>query len=457
MATNRIRTKLLALGVQFWLAATALGQNPETDYAPGREGSGDVDLGAPADLSLYGNYPRPNTGYWGKAEGIYWVFEAPDTTTIGRDGFNPAASDGNRLIFQPNTLDTGWIESDWAWGNRLEGGYMGEDGCGWMIGGFKTNNVTSSFDSFNTSGGFGVSFLPSLGPDGLSALEGFVDLTGPAGVPDGIDDDLNENNVFGRDGEDIGRPNPNPPPAIIPPPDGTPDVAAPVDFGDTVLFPIFFDVVRAENRTRTFNIEVMRVWRRSPFKRWATVEWFAGPRYFYLNDKFNVEALGGILNPNQTADFDVTDGSYWNTEVNNNLIGGQFGLRIQRKVQRLSFIAEGRGFVGANFQNYEIRGLLGNGLTPGADNQPVDLGDSAFHDTDNATVFAPGGELRVELNYQVTRAIQLQVGWTGMYFNGIARASESIDYRIPDMQISTANNEEDLFIQGVTFGLEVNR
>ncbi len=451
MATNRIRKSLMALSVLCGLAATARGQS-EDDYAPGRVGSGDIDLGAPADLSLYGGYPRPNAGWWGKAEGIYWIFQAPDTTTIGRDGFNPPTFDGNRRLFQPNTVDTGFIESDWAWGNRLEGGYMGEDNKGWMIGGFKTNTVSSSFETFNTDGGVGVSFLPQLGPDGVSTLQGFTDING-----DGFDDDHNQNNIFGRDGEDIGQPNPNPPPAIIPPPDGIPDIAAPTDFGDLVYFPIFFDAIRAENKTRTFNIELMRVWRRSPCPKWVLLEWFAGARYFYINDKFNVEALGGILNPNQTADLDVSDGSYWNSEVENNLVGGQFGVRAQRKIQRLGFIAEGRGFIGANFQNYNLRGQLGNGLVPGADNQPVDLGDTTFRDSAHSTVFAPGGELRLQLNYQVTNAVQLQVGWTGMYFNGIARASQSIDYVIPGMQVTTANNEEDLFIQGVNFGVEINR
>lgn len=451
MATNRIRKSLMALSVLCGLAATARGQS-EDDYAPGRVGSGDVDLGAPADLSLYGGYPRPNSGWWGKAEGIYWVFQAPDTTTIGRDGFNPPTFDGFRRLFQPNTIDTGFIDSDWAWGNRLEGGYMGEDNKGWMVGGFKTNTVSSSFETFNTDGGVGVSFLPQLAPDGVSTLQGFTDINN-----DGFDDDHNQNNIFGRDGEDIGRPNPNPPPAIIPPPDGIPDVAAPTDFGDLVYFPVFFDAIRAENKTRTFNIELMRVWRRSPCPKWVLLEWFAGARYFYINDKFNVEALGGILNPNQTADLDVSDGSYWNSEVENNLVGGQFGVRAQRKIQRLGFIAEGRGFIGANFQNYNLRGQLGNGLVPGADNQPVDLGDTTFRDSAHSTVFAPGGELRLQLNYQVTNAVQLQVGWTGMYFNGIARASQSIDYVIPGMQVTTANNEQDLFIQGVNFGVEINR
>lgn len=456
MATKFLRKSLLALGVQFWLAATAFGQL-EDDYAPGRVGSGDMDLGAPADLSLYGNYPKPNYGWWGKVDGIYLWFDGPDTTTIGRSGFNPATFDGVRRIFQPNTLDTGWIDSDWSWGNRLEGGYMGDDDKGWLVSGFSTNTLTKSITAgflppVHVNQGIGVSFLPAVGPDGISLLEGFVDVNG-----DGFDDDINQNTVFGRDGIDTGTPNGNPPPPFIPPLDGIPDTAAATDFGDLVYFPVFFEQIRAENKTKTFNIEVMRVWRRSPFRRhWGMIEWFAGARYFNLNDKFNVDAIGGILNP-ADDEGDVTTNSYWYTEADNNLIGGQFGLRLTRKIHRLSFIGEGRGFIGANFQNYDIRGALGHGLTPGADNQPLDLGDTVFHDTEHAVQFAPGGELRVAVNYQVTRAIQFQAGWTGMYFNGLARASQSIDYRIPDMRIRTDDNDQDLFIQGVTFGVEVNR
>jgi hypothetical protein len=126
-------------------------------------------------------------------------------------------------------------------------------------------------------------------------------------------------------------------------------------------------------------------------------------------------------------------------------------------MHRLTFISEARAFAGCNFQNFDIYGRLGNGLIPGNDNQPVDLGDTSFHDSASTTEFVPGGELRINVNYQVTSAVQLTAGWTGMYFDGLARASTSIDYRIPDMQITTANNTQDLFVQGVTFGIEINR
>jgi hypothetical protein len=484
MATNRIRTKLMALGVQFWLAANAFGQMMESDYAPGRVGTGDMDIGAPADLSLYGNYPKPNYGWWGKAEGIYFSISSPDTTTIGREGFNPAVTDGSRLIFQENTADTGWMANDFTWGNRLEGGYMGTDGRGWMVSGFKTNAQNSTFaldgdgdyeplrtanaDGIFTGitfaqGGIGVSFLPQVGPDGVSVLEGFVNETATDANGDTItfDADINNNGIFGRSGQDTGTPNQNPPPAFIPPPDGIPDTPAATDFGDLVYFPVYFEKLKARNESRMFNIEVMRVWRRSPFKRWGLLEIFGGARYLNFKDGFDVIALGGNLNPQlgTDEDYDWSDnaGSYWFTDVDNNIIGGQIGARLTRKVHRLAYIAEVRGFAGANFQNFDIYGRLGNGLLPGGGNMPLDLGDTNFKDSDNATEFVPGGELRFELNYQVTQAIQLQVGWTGMYFDGVARASNSIDYRIPDMQITTANNREDIFVQGVTFGVELNR
>lgn len=361
---------------------------------------------------------------------------------------------------------------------------MGENDRGWMVSGFKTTAQTSELnligddvpiqvdtdnDGFydlvtRAQGSIGVSFLPKLGPDGVSVLEGFVDLNGPTGVPDGFDDDINQNNVFGRDGIDTGTPNTTPPPPFVPPPDGIPDTAAPTDFGDLVYFPIYFERLYARNETRVQGIELMRVWRRSPFRRWGLIEFFGGARYFNLRDDFRVAGMGGVLNPNLNivpADgdygWDPTDGSYWNTEVDNNIVGGQIGGRLLHKMHRLTFIGEVRGFAGVNFQNFDIFGRLGNGLLPGNDNQPVDLGDTAFHDSDNTTEFVPGGELRFNLNYQVTSALQLQAGWTGMYFNGLARAANSIDYRIPDMRITTEDNSQDLFVQGVTFGVEINR
>lgn len=493
MATNRIRKSLLALGIQFWLATTALGQ-AEDDYAPGRLGFGDFDIGAPADLSLYGNYPKPNYGWFGKAEGIYWTIGSPDTTTIGRENFNPAASDGQRLLFQTNSADTGWIESDWQWGNRLEVGYMGDNDVGWMASGFKTTTQTSKLDLIGDDfpkrdnfpqtaiepndwfdqidrayGQIGVAFLPMLGPDGLSALEGFVNLVDEDGANGTaiFDDDIDQDGVFGRDGIDTGTPNDNPPPGFIPPPDGIPDTAAPVDFDDLVFYPIFFERLHATNETRVEGVELMRVWRRTPFRRWGVMEIFGGPRYFRMRDKFVVIGLGGVLNPNLNVvpgdiatdpwSWDASDGSFWDTEVDNNIIGGQLGGRWAFKKHRVSYISEARAFAGCNFQNFDIFGALGNGLLPGNPNQPLDLGDTSFNDSDSTTELSLGGELRFSMNYQVTNAIQLQAGWTGMYFDGLARASNSIDYRIPDMRITTQRNDQDVFVQGVSFGVEFNR
>ncbi|MBC7337975.1 MAG: hypothetical protein H5U01_17120 [Clostridia bacterium] len=65
--------------------------------------------------------------------------------------------------------------------------------------------------------------------------------------------------------------------------------------------------------------------------------------------------------------------------------------------------------------------------------------------------------MRATIKYQVTSKINLSVGWTGLWMDGIARASNMILYRVPDMGITMEHNTQDLFINGVTAGVEFNR
>jgi hypothetical protein len=69
--------------------------------------------------------------------------------------------------------------------------------------------------------------------------------------------------------------------------------------------------------------------------------------------------------------------------------------------------------------------------------------------------FAPLGELRIEGKYRISKAVALNVGYTGMFIDGIRRASTHIDYTLPNMGFVVGDTESAL-INGVNFGLEVN-
>ena len=76
---------------------------------------------------------------------------------------------------------------------------------------------------------------------------------------------------------------------------------------------------------------------------------------------------------------------------------------------------------------------------------------------DYARELAPLVELRVEGRYQITRAISFHAGWTGCGWTASRRASSVIDYTVPAMGIDMAGNRQNLFVNGLTLGFDVNR
>ena len=65
--------------------------------------------------------------------------------------------------------------------------------------------------------------------------------------------------------------------------------------------------------------------------------------------------------------------------------------------------------------------------------------------------------MRFNLKYQVFRSVYLQLGYTAMYAENIARASKMVQYTLPGMGINSDNNKEGLFMNGVNFGVVINR
>ncbi len=77
--------------------------------------------------------------------------------------------------------------------------------------------------------------------------------------------------------------------------------------------------------------------------------------------------------------------------------------------------------------------------------------------------WSPALELRVEGQYQITRAIEFKAGWTGFWMDGIARANSIIDYKVgtpageEPLGIDLTGNRQSLFVNGLTLGFDVNR
>ncbi|MBC7352455.1 MAG: BBP7 family outer membrane beta-barrel protein, partial [Thermogutta sp.] len=230
--------------------------------------------------------------------------------------------------------------------------------------------------------------------------------------------------------------------------------------------------VMMENLVKNWSTELNYVYRFHPTRRGTIWELFLGVRYFELNEDFNVWAPYSYVPYDPTLDQNDPNGvgfptavgiladSYWFTKAENHVVGPQIGGRLFRSYNRWTFDVQARFFAGFNFQNIKQQGVLGSRLTPGLgaiEDVPLFMRATGFSHSATEEEWAPCAELRATIKYQVTSKINLSVGWTGLWMDGIARASNMILYRVPDMGITMEHNTQDLFINGVTAGVEFNR
>ena len=405
----------------------------------------DYEMFAPAETSGYGNGPRAKIGYFGSYERVFWSISKPATATIGSqsaEGFGPGPG-GVVDQFNTNTADTGFLLANGAWGNRWELGYVDDDNYGWLVS-ILDHVSQAQYHVFN-----GAQVLFNDPGQLLSGFAPFVDpVTGAT-----IDRDINNNHIFGRFGQDIGVANPNPPPSTIF--FGNPTQPAPVDTGDLVpLVPSFYWLI-AKNVTQINGTEVMRMYRAPRLHSGGFFELLYGVRWLQVNDTFLVMGIGGLL-----------DNSTWSTRAQNNMVGPQLGARFWSQRGRWITSFEAHVMAAANFQNVhqisQIATLLGQNtatlsttpqLLPVNLANPIGWVNNAF-----ATTFSPVGELRLNVSYQVTRAVALKVGYTGLVVGNVTRASNRVDYsQVKLISIAPGGTHQGLFVNGINVGVEINR
>jgi hypothetical protein len=411
---------------------------------------------APAETSGYGNGPRAKIGWWGSYERVFWTISRPAVASIGDPGAqvfvpNPNIPGPSGIVPEAltNSADTGFLTANGAWGNRWELGYVDNDNYGWFVS--VLDHISQA--QYHSFGGTQVLF-----GDPGNLLKGFLPYVDPVtGVI--IDRDVNNNHIYGRFGQDLGTPNPNPPPAFIPPFDGHPDTPAPVDLGDLVpLIPLFSSLV-VKNVTVINGMEVMRMYRAPRFHNGSYFELIYGARWLQVDDAFSVFAIGGIL-----------DQSFWSARAQSNMVGPQIGGRWWTQQGRWISSFEARFMAACDFQSVHETSQLGTNIAQNLAimqaNQgtqvtgfPVNLTNSFGNSTHAfSEQFAPVGEIRAQVAYQVTRAVALKVGYTGLAVGNITRASNRIDYSgFQLIGITPGGVHQSLFVNGINFGVEVNR
>ena len=153
--------------------------------------------------------------------------------------------------------------------------------------------------------------------------------------------------------------------------------------------------------------------------------------------------------------------SYWRQEGKNRIVGPQIGARWFKKYGRWTVSTEGRFLAGYNSQSSVQFGQFGSELDPpGGIGEPLALGPTGFFNRLNQNEFSPVVELRVGLDWQITRSVSLGAGWTGIWMDGIARASNMFNYEFgtsSTMGILGENNRQDVFMNGANFRIVINR
>ncbi|NQT37407.1 MAG: BBP7 family outer membrane beta-barrel protein [Planctomycetes bacterium] len=394
----------------------------------------------PVDPMPYGDSSPPNEGFFVLWDGLIWSISSPNVSPIGDAGLvsrvvytGPWSED---LFIQTNTHDTGAFGSRSTQGERIEFGKM-TGHHGWVCSTFRLNSKTQSIE---TSDMDVVWIDDAFGPTGTRYLQGWYEVPGGDATAD-------------------------PPVPPIWPPDVPPSdywVATNAD-GDPVYavyrdLPVTYEDVLIQNRVETWSAELMYVYRTHRQHHGGYYELFGGVRYMEFDERFTVQASGGIL-----------DESVWHTNGENHIIGPQVGGRWFQQRGRWQLSVEGRFFAGINFQSVRQTGTLGTNLAGGVDaagdpilgtgseGMPRVLSATSFNSVLYEEEWSPGAELRAELKYKVTGAINLRVGWTGMYLDGIARPSGMVNYEIPTMGIRPDNNRQGIFVNGLTLGIELNR
>lgn len=372
--------------------------------------------------SSYSGGTRANEGFFFGFTGLYWCLPSQDDATIGNENIHTQAVFGvpysemgiTETKLQGNTFNTNVLEDKWEMGQKYEFGFMNGH-RGWSVSIFNVGNNQSTIRD-----GVQIAFDDQPTGNDNGFLQGYVQtqqaLNPPARERLGVQ--------FDRAGI----------------------------FNSIDMWSVDFNLIGRMHPTHC-----------------GIFEWGFGVRYVRWDENLGFQSLDRTNDADEIVTIaSVLDYSNWSTDAVNDMVGPQIGMRWYRTQDRFTLEVNAKFTAAYNYQQVRQSGWIASmagGQRNGDDYYyyapDIPVGGMAVTERKKTyDEFTPIVELGIQANILLTNKVAFTMGWTGMYMNGVARPGSMVDYTFgPEgiMNLYDGNNRQDVFINGVNFGLTINR
>lgn len=372
----------------------------------------DYQFFAPAEFTEFGKGTPAPKGWFASYDRVYiWMTRPENQFEGGIQTGSPTSTLG-----EPR-------DGDFGWGNRYEIGYMTSEDHGWLasffhLGGPNIFNgpeierltVFNALDQINNN------------PQTTISLRG-----GMGGMPGG---------------------------GVNPGFTGQPAR----DANDPITGARDYRIENSVNVASISSFELNKTWRIRPLHYGSIVEPFLGFRYMKFSDLHNRDTYDRLI-PNSTTRLGtnppLNPGLFTDEEFvrarstfDNNMIGGQLGVRWFKRKNKWNLSGELRAFGFQNFQSLET--VTSREYTTHAGMAPLlTVGQVLIDQSTNssrAAEFVMGTEIRAQAAYNVTRDVSIRLGGSFMELGrGIGRGNNILQ------------NSQSVTMVGAEFGFTVNR
>ena len=176
---------------------------------------------------------------------------------------------------------------------------------------------------------------------------------------------------------------------------------------------------------------------------WDVLKSFVGFRYIHLSDRFELEstafrqdAFGNFLPDTEEGRFRL--------DTLNNLVGGHLGAEL--------FYDIGYRFSISGVSKYGVYANI-NSVDNFFENDGTVLLDTENEDATISTTY----EIDLLAHYQIRQTARLRLGYKAIFLGNLATAADNVSPFVNPLSGFDTSDNDDAFIHGVSFGLEIYR